>query len=219
MIKKGQYDQAFQTVKNNQSSHLSICSSKPQAIALPNHIKHCAQCGTPVEEKIPPGESLLRAVCPSCQTIHYENPKIVAGCIPEWEDKILLCRRAIEPRLGLWTFPAGFMELGESTEEAAIRETLEEAHADIRIYSLFGIFSLPHVSQVYVVYRAHLQHLDFKPGPESLEVQLVSHSDIPWDQLAFPVIQESLSRYVKDIQADTMQTHSVVVPTKKHPSF
>ena len=121
--------------------------------------------------------------------------------------------------MGLWTFPAGFMELGESTEEAAARETLEEAHADIVIHSFFGIFSLPHVSQVYVVYRAHLQNLDFKPGPESLDVQLIPLTDIPWEQLAFPVIHESLVRYVKDIQAATAQTHSVVVPTRKHPSF
>ena len=186
---------------------------------MPNNIKYCAQCGSLVEEKIPSGETLFRAVCPSCHTIHYENPKIVAGSIPEWEDKILLCRRAIEPRSGLWTFPAGFMELGESTEEAATRETLEEAHAEIRIHSLFGIFSLPHVSQVYVVYRAHLQNLNFKPGPESLEVQLISLADIPWKDLAFPVIHESLTRYVMDIQTSTSQTHSSVVPTQKPPSF
>ncbi|MGD9852304.1 MAG: NUDIX hydrolase [Nitrospirales bacterium] len=182
-------------------------------------MKYCSRCGTLVEEKIPPGETLIRAVCPSCQTIHYENPKIVAGCIPEWKDKILLCRRAIEPRLGLWTFPAGFMELGESTEEAAARETLEEACAQVSIYALLGIFSLPHVSQVYVVYRAHLQNLDFKAGLESLDVELVALPDIPWEQLAFPVIHESLNRYVQDIQAANPQSHSAVVPTKKHQSF
>ncbi len=164
-------------------------------------INFCSECGNSVEQKIPQGETLLRAVCQVCHTIHYQNPKIVAGTIPEWEDKILLCRRAIEPQVGLWTFPAGFMELGESTEDAAARETFEEAHADIQIHSLLGIFSLPHVSQVYVVYRAHLQNMGFQPGPESLEVELVSLPDIPWDQLAFPVIHEALSRYVKDIQA------------------
>ena len=163
-------------------------------------INFCSECGARVEQKIPEGETLLRAVCTACQTIHYQNPKIVAGTIPEWEDKILLCRRAIEPRVGLWTFPAGFMEVGESTEEAAARETMEEAHADIQIHSLLGLFSLPHVSQVYVVYRAHLQNMGFKAGPESLEVKLVSIPDIPWDKLAFPVIQEALSRYVKNIQ-------------------
>ena len=206
-------------MENRQSSQSIVCQPNPQATALPINIKHCPQCGTPVKEKIPPGDTLPRAVCPDCQTIHYENPKIVAGCIPEWEDQILLCRRAIEPRLGLWTIPAGFMELGESTEEAAVRETMEEAHADVRIHALFGIFSLPHVSQVYVVYRAHLLNLNYKPGPESLEVELVSLANIPWDQLAFPVIHESLSRYVQDIQGATTQTHSAIVPTKKHPSF
>ncbi len=181
-------------------------------------INFCSACGASVEQKVPEGETLLRVVCPKCQTIHYQNPKIVAGTIPEWEDKILLCRRAIEPRVGLWTFPAGFMELGESTEAAAARETVEEAHAEVRIHALFGLFSLPHASQVYVVYRAHLQNLNFKPGPESLEVELVSLRDIPWDQLAFPVIQECLSQYVNDIQAASTQTHSSIVHPKKEPS-
>ena len=182
-------------------------------------INFCSECGNRVEQKIPDGETLLRAVCQKCLTIHYQNPKIVAGTIPEWEGQILLCRRAIEPRVWLWALPAGFMELGESTEEAAARETVEEAHADVRIHALFGLFSLPHVSQVYVVYRAHLQNLNLKPGPESLEVELVSLQDIPWDQLAFPVIHECLSRYVQDIQAAITQTHSAVVPTNKQPSF
>lgn len=211
--------QVFQIVEPTHIYRSTLCPSKFRTMTLLNNIKYCAHCGSVVEEKVPSGETLLRAVCPSCHTIHYENPKIVAGSIPEWEDKILLCRRAIEPRSGLWTFPAGFMELGESTEEAATRETLEEAHAEIRIHSLFGIFSLPHVSQVYVVYRAHLQNLNFKPGPESLEVQLISLADIPWNHLAFPVIHESLTRYVKDIQTSTSQTHSSVVPTQKPPSF
>jgi ADP-ribose pyrophosphatase YjhB (NUDIX family) len=182
-------------------------------------INFCSECGASVEQKIPEGETLFRAVCSTCQTIHYQNPKIVAGTIPEWDDKILLCRRAIQPRAGLWTFPAGFMELGESTEEAAARETLEEAHADVSIHALFGLFSLAHVSQVYVVYRAHLQNLNFRPGAESLEVELMSLQDIPWDQLAFPVIHECLRRYVTDIQAAITQTHSTVVPTKTQSSL
>ncbi|MDH5427959.1 MAG: NUDIX hydrolase [Nitrospirota bacterium] len=177
----------------------------------------CSTCGASVEEKIPEGETLLRAVCPACQTIHYQNPKIVAGTIPEWEDKILLCRRAIEPRVGLWTFPAGFMELGESTEEAAARETQEEAYADVDIYALLGIFSLPHVSQVYVVYRAHLKNLDFKPGPESLDVKLMALQDIPWDLLAFPVIHECLKRYVREVQTGNAETHSTIASTLERP--
>jgi len=161
-------------------------------------IKFCSQCGEGVEQKIPQGETLSRAVCPACQTIHYQNPKIVAGCLPEGEGKILLCRRAIEPRLGFWTFPAGFMELGESTEEAAARETLEEANARVTIQTLYSVFSLPHVDQVYIVYRAILQDLNFGPGEESLEVRLMPIEAIPWDQLAFPVIRETLQRYVED---------------------
>lgn len=179
-------------------------------------INFCSQCGAEVEQKIPLGETLLRAVCPACQMIHYQNPKIVAGCIPEWEGQILLCRRAIEPRLGLWTFPAGFMELGESTEEAAARETLEEANATVTIHSLYGIFSLPHVSQVYVVYRAVLQNLEFGPGEESLEVCLMPLESIPWEHLAFPVIRETLRRYVEDVGTTHAQVHfGTVSPSRR----
>jgi len=180
-------------------------------------INFCSQCGKGVEQKIPQGETLTRAVCPACQTIHYQNPKIVAGCIPEWDGKILLCRRAIEPRLGLWTFPAGFMELGESTEEAAARETLEEANARVRIQTLYALFSLPHVDQVYVVYRAILQDLNFGPGEESLEVQLMPIEAIPWGQLAFPVIRETLHRYVEDTNHTQVQVHFGAIPRQPHP--
>jgi ADP-ribose pyrophosphatase YjhB (NUDIX family) len=183
---------------------------------MPLSINFCSHCGAKVEQKIPSGETLLRAVCPACQTIHYQNPKIVAGCIPEWEGQILLCRRAIEPRLGFWTFPAGFMELGESTEEAAARETFEEANARVAIHALYGIFSLPHVSQVYVVYRAALQDLEFGPGEESLEVQLMSIESIPWEHLAFPVIQETLRQYVEDTCKARIKVHFGTVPTQKH---
>lgn len=180
-------------------------------------INFCSHCGAEVEQKVPSGETLLRAVCPACHMIHYQNPKIVAGCIPEWEGQILLCRRAIEPRWGLWTFPAGFMELGESTEEAAVRETFEEAKAKVAIHSLHGIFSLPHVSQVYVVYRAALQDLEFGPGEESLEVRLMSVEQIPWDHLAFPVIRETLRRYVEDAQNTHVRVHFGTVPLQTHP--
>lgn len=190
---------------------------RPGNIPLAPSIKFCSHCGAAVEQKIPSGETLFRAVCPACQTIHYQNPKIVAGCIPEWEGQILLCRRAIEPRLGYWTFPAGFMELGESTEEAAARETHEEAKAIVTIHSLYGIFSLPHVSQVYVVYRANLQDLEYGPGEESLEVRLLSLEDIPWEHLAFPVIRETLSRYVQDVQKTHVQAHFGTVSLQKHP--
>lgn len=182
---------------------------------IPSSINFCSHCGAEVEQKIPSGETLVRAVCPVCQTIHYQNPKIVAGCIPEWEGQILLCRRAIEPRLGLWTFPAGFMELGESTEEAAARETFEEAKATVIIQSLYGIFSLPHVSQVYVVFRAALQDRGFGPGEESLEVRLMSLDSIPWEHLAFPVIRETLHRYVEDVHKTHVQVHFGTVSPQK----
>ena len=170
-------------------------------------MNYCSECGATLVRQIPDGEQLLRDVCSACHTIHYENPKIVAGCIPEQDGKILLCRRAIEPRLGLWTFPAGFMELGESTEEAAIRETLEEAKAKVLLTSLFALYSLPHVGQVYIVFRGSLQNQDFGPGEESLEVSLLSPNEIPWKDLAFPVIHETLQQYIVDLTQNRFSTH------------
>lgn len=170
-------------------------------------IKYCSQCGALVVKKIPPGDHLPRHVCNRCEHIHYHNPKIVAGCIPEWENQILLCRRAIEPRIGLWTFPAGFMELGESTEEAAVRETLEEAHAQVKITTLYAVLSLPHIGQVYLVFRGRMVTPSYGPGPESLEVRLFSLASIPWEQIAFPVVRETLRRYVNDVASGQFQLH------------
>lgn len=167
----------------------------------------CSHCGAKVTRKIPAGDNLPRHVCVQCEIIHYHNPKIVAGCIPEWEDQILLCRRAIEPRLGLWTFPAGFMEIGESTEEAAVRETKEEAEADVAITGLYAVLSLPRIGQVYLVFRGRMAAPIYKAGAESLEVRLFSLSDIPWDEIAFPVVKEALARYVRDAGRGTFQLH------------
>ncbi len=163
-------------------------------------MKYCSHCGKPIKLKIPDGDNLPRHVCDSCGAVHYQNPKIVTGCIPEWEDKILLCRRAIQPRHGLWTLPAGFMENGETTSEAAIRETLEEANARVELRNFYCLFNLPHINQVYILFRAALQDLDFGPGEESLEVRLFDREQIPWDQLAFAVIHETLRLYVKDAE-------------------
>lgn len=171
-------------------------------------MKYCNQCGAPVALKIPAGDTVPRHVCDTCEAIHYVNPKIVAGCIPEWEDRILLCRRAIEPRVGYWTFPAGFMELGESTEEAAARETLEEARARVSIDSLYAVFTLRHVSQVYVVYRGRMHEQEFSCGSESLDVRLFDQDEIPWQDLAFPVIREILRRYAADRRAGSFSVHS-----------
>lgn len=167
----------------------------------------CSHCGASVSQKIPLGDNLPRHVCNQCKQVHYHNPKIVAGCIPEWEDHILLCRRAIEPRLGLWTFPAGFMELGESTEEAAIRETKEEAQADVEITGLSAVLSLPHIGQVYLVFRGRMLAPTYAAGAESLEVGLFPLSAIPWEQLAFPVVREALRRYVDDVAIGRFQVH------------
>jgi ADP-ribose pyrophosphatase YjhB (NUDIX family) len=151
-----------------------------------------------VELRIPEGDNLPRHICIACGVIHYQNPKIVVGCIPEWEDKVLLCRRAIEPRHGLWTVPSGFMENAETLGQGAERETLEEANARVRMGNLYAIYSLPHINQVHVLFRAQLLDLDFKPGIESLEVRLFSEEEIPWDKLAFRVIREPLKRYFEE---------------------
>jgi ADP-ribose pyrophosphatase YjhB (NUDIX family) len=161
-------------------------------------MKYCSQCGETVTVKVPEGDSLPRHVCVACGTIHYQNPKIVVGCIPEWDDRILLCRRAIEPRYGLWTLPAGFMENGETVQQGAARETLEEARARVEIGTLYTLFNLPHISQVYMLFRGRLLDLDFGPGSESLEVALVPESEVPWQEIAFPVIKESLLLYFRD---------------------
>ena len=177
-------------------------------------MRFCSSCGASVSPRIPPGDTLLRHVCDTCQTVHYQNPKIVVGCIPEWNGEILLCRRAIEPRLGLWTFPAGFMEQGETLEQAAIRETREEAEAEVELTGLHGIFSLPHVSQVYIVYRGIMLSALYRPGAESLEAQLFACDALPWQEMAFPVIREALDRYVSDHEHGQFQVHvGVVTPT------
>lgn len=171
-------------------------------------MNYCSHCGAKVAFKIPAGDTLPRFVCDTCQSIHYQNPRIVAGCIPEWEDRILLCRRAIEPQYGLWTLPAGFMENGETIEQAAIRETREEAEADVELTSLYSVFSIPHISQVYIIFRACLLTSDFKAGHESLEVQLFRPEDIPWEALAFRVIHRTLQHYIQDRQVDGFQLHT-----------
>lgn len=174
-------------------------------------MKYCSNCSATVELLIPEGDSLPRYVCTNCNIIHYQNPKMVVGCIPEWEDKILLCRRAIEPRLGWWTLPAGFMENNETLEQAAARETLEEANARVEIGNLYAIYSLPHISQVYLLFRARLLDLDFKPGIESLEVKLLSENEIPWEEMAFRVIHDPLMQYFKERKLGKLGFHKGII--------
>jgi len=171
-------------------------------------MKFCSHCGEQVEHKIPQGDNRLRFVCTSCNLIHYQNPRIIAGCIAQYEDKVLLCKRAIEPRHGLWTLPAGFMENQETTLQAAKRETFEEANAKISNSRLFCTISIPHISQVYVMYRGDLIDGFSKPGVESLETDLYNEQQIPWDQLAFPVIVESLKLYFSDKKNSQFNIHN-----------
>jgi ADP-ribose pyrophosphatase YjhB (NUDIX family) len=170
-------------------------------------MKFCSQCGALVHRHTPTGDTHERFVCDACQTIHYQNPKMIVGCIPEWEDRILLCRRAIEPRHGLWTLPAGFMELHETTSQAAAREAQEEANATIEIGDLYALYSLPHIDQVYLIYRGRLCNLDFSPGQESLEVQLFRESEIPWEQIAFPVVTYTLQHFFADRRQGQYSLH------------
>ncbi len=165
----------------------------------------CSSCGHPVHVRIPPDDNRERHVCTQCGTIHYQNPKMVVGSIPLWDEhgsgKVLLCRRAIEPRHGYWTLPAGFMENNETTAEAAERETMEEAGARVELQALYSLMNVPHVHQVHMFYRARLLDLDFSAGTESLEVKLFSEAEIPWDDIAFPTVSHTLRFFFADLAA------------------
>ncbi len=163
-------------------------------------MKFCSTCGATVTVRIPDGDNRERHVCTSvdCAAIHYQNPRIVTGCLPVWEDRVLLCQRAIDPRRGYWTLPAGFLENGESITAGAMRETREEANASVSNLRLYTVYSLPHISQAYMFYLADLDAPSFESGVESLDVQLFEEADIPWEDLAFPVIKLSLEAYFAD---------------------
>lgn len=161
-------------------------------------MKFCSHCGHAVVNRIPSGDDRPRYICDHCGAIHYQNPRIIVGCLPVIDDRVLLCRRAIEPRRGFWTLPAGFMENGETTLEGALRETWEEARARIGQQMLYRMFDLPHINQVYMFYRGLLLGPQFAPGDESLEVDLFREQDIPWDDIAFPVVLDTLRDYFDD---------------------
>jgi ADP-ribose pyrophosphatase YjhB (NUDIX family) len=170
-------------------------------------LNFCSNCGAPVETKIPPGDHLPRFVCTSCGMVHYKNPLLVLGCVPEWQNKILLCKRAIEPRLGFWTVPAGFMENGETMQAAAARECYEEALAKVEIGSLLAVVNVTRANQVHVMFRAKLLAPEFAPGPESLEVGLYEESEIPWSDLAFASGEYTLRKYFEDRAAGREDHH------------
>jgi len=171
-------------------------------------MKFCSQCGADqIRWDVPQGDNRPRHICGSCNEIYYQNPKIVVGCIPEWEDTVLLCRRAIEPRYGYWTLPAGFMENDETTQEAAERETLEEANARVELLGLYTVMNIPHTNQVYMMFRSRLLDLDFGPGSESLEVKLFREHEIPWRELAFPTIVHTLELYFEERRRERFGVH------------
>jgi len=173
-------------------------------------IKHCRQCGTAVQHRMPDdGDTKVRAVCPACHTIHYINPLNVVGTIPVWDDQVLLCKRNIEPRKGKWTLPAGFMELGETTAEGAARETVEEAGAQFEMHALFSLINVARVGQVHLFYRATLLSPEFAPGTETQEALLFAEADIPWDEIAFRTVKETLEHFFADRRAGHFGFHTL----------
>lgn len=174
-------------------------------------MKFCSNCGGSVEFRVPADDNRERFICDACTTIHYINPRIVAGCLVTFGERVLLCQRAIEPRRGAWTLPAGFMENGESVEEGAARETWEEALAKVTVGDLYTVFSLPHISQVYMFFRAEMVDGSFGCGPESLACDLYNEADVPWDQLAFPVITNTLKHYFGDRKSGNFPLRSETI--------
>ena len=173
-------------------------------------IKHCRNCGTAVVYRVPDdGDTRERAVCPACNTIHYENPLNVVGTVPVWGDQVLLCKRNIEPRWGKWTLPAGFMELGETTAQGAARETDEEAGAQFELQGLFAILNVARVGQVHMFYRARLTSDEFQPGFETIEARLFEEHEIPWDDIAFRTVKETLERFFADRRTGAFAIHTI----------
>ncbi len=179
-------------------------------------MNYCPACGEKVTVLVPPGDHLPRHVCTVCKTVHYQNPRFIVGCIPEWEGKILLCRRAIEPRLGFWTFPAGFMENGETLQSAAARESMEEALANVAIGSMLAIVHVLHAAQVHVIFRARLLDTQIGAGPESLEVGLYSESEVPWNAIAFRSVDFALRRYFEDRKTGLEPLHFHDIDLSQH---
>jgi len=173
-------------------------------------MQYCSHCGSSVSLRVPAGDNLPRHVCDTCATVHYSNPKIVAGCIVMHAGSILICKRAIEPRKGYWTLPAGFMEHGESVLDAAAREAREEACVEVELEALYAVVDVIHAGQVHMMYRGRMKGPEHHPGPESLETALVSIDAIPWDELAFPSVRFTLEKYRSDLKAGSFGLHTAV---------
>ncbi len=174
----------------------------------PRSIRHCKACGAATEYRIPADDNRERATCTGCGAVHYENPLNVVGTVPAWQDQVLLCRRNIEPRHGFWTLPAGFMELGETAAEGALRETVEEAGAHIELGPLFTFLNVVRVGQLHLYFRARLLDTDFAPGPETIEAQLFTEDQVPWDELAFRTVRVTLKHYFEDRRRGQFELHS-----------
>ncbi|MDO9095815.1 MAG: NUDIX hydrolase [Rubrivivax sp.] len=175
----------------------------------PRRIQHCRVCGAATQYRVPPDDNRERATCSACGEIHYENPLNVVGTVPVWGEQVLLCRRAIEPRHGLWTLPAGFMELGESTADGALRETIEEAGAQVEMQGLFSVLNVVRVGQVHLFYRARMLNTSLDPGPESLEARLFREDEIPWELLAFRTVRQTLELFFEDRRRGSFGVHAM----------
>ena len=178
------------------------------------NMNFCVICGHKTAEKIPLGDHQLRRVCTDCGNIHYINPKVICGALVLWENKVLLCRRAIEPRYGLWTLPAGYMELFETMEQGAARETREEAEAEIEIEQLYCMYNIPRIGQIYVLFKAHLVNGMFGAGEETIESRLFEEHEIPWSELAFPSVEHTLKHYFEDRKTASFSMHLETLGTR-----
>jgi ADP-ribose pyrophosphatase YjhB (NUDIX family) len=178
-------------------------------------LKYCSACGDPVDKRIPEGDDRHRHICDGCDTIHYQNPCIIAGSLPVFGDQVLLCRRAIEPAYGYWTLPAGFMENGETTVEGAMRESMEEANITLHTLELYTMIDIPHINQVYIFYRGIMAEPEFSPGIESLEVELFHEQDIPWSNIAFPSVKTTLEHYFSDRKKGLFPVRTDLIRRKK----
>jgi ADP-ribose pyrophosphatase YjhB (NUDIX family) len=197
-------------------NHVWVRSPPPAPNLDP--VKFCSHCGQPVSLRTPEGDHLPRFVCDGCGVVHYQNPKLVVGCVPEHEGRILLCKRAIEPRHGYWTIPAGFMENGETTQDGARRESWEEALADVEIGSLLAVVHVLHADQVHVMFRARLPEPRFGAGAESLEVMLYDEADVPWQDIAFRSVDFALRRYFEDRRRGVEDHHFTALDLHKRPA-
>ncbi len=175
----------------------------------PRRIQHCRVCGSATHYQVPPDDNRERAVCSVCGEIHYENPLNVVGTVPVWGEQVLLCRRNIEPRHGMWTLPAGFMELGETTADGALRETIEEAGARIEMQTLFSVLNVVRVGQVHLFYRARMLDTHLAPGPESIEARLFREDEVPWDELAFRTVRTTLECFFEDRRRGHFGVHTL----------